>query len=279
MSIRWAALVGHPVEHSFSPLIYRAFGYALDKHIHYRALDVRDRKLDAAFQIARDRQWIGWNVTLPHKVSVCKKVDTLDVSAQQAGAVNLVRFKDGHATGYNTDITGFLAPFKAHETKISKATVLILGAGGAARAVGAACVKENAGEIIFLNRTPEKAAGLASLFGGRACALEERALKKELARADIVINATSLGMDGTSTPIPQGVAFKKNTLAYDLVYRPRRTPFLKTAEAHGAKTIGGLEMLLAQAVEAWRIWFDEEIPSDIISRVRGQLEIKLDEDA
>ena len=274
----WAALVGHPVEHSLSPLIYRTLGFALDKHIYYRALDVRERKLEPTLRIAREHSWLGWNVTLPYKVRVMELLDEVDASAEEAGAANLIRFRDGRATGYNTDIEGFLAPLAARGLALKGKAALVLGAGGAARAVGAALARAGIGDLVFLNRTPEKGAAVAALFGGRAGALEESTLTREVGRADIIVQATSLGLDGAASPLPGVIRSKPGALAYDLVYRPRETPFLKTAAAGGAETVGGLEMLLAQAAAAWKIWFSEAVPDEAAARVKQQLERKLDED-
>lgn len=273
----WAALIGHPVEHSFSPFIYRAFSYALNRPIHYRALDVRERKLGNALSSAAKRSWLGWNITLPHKVAILKHLDKIDACAEEAGAVNLVRFKEGRSHGYNTDVEGFLAPLAQRGITLKGRSILILGAGGAARAVGAAAARAGADGIVFLNRHPEKAAALAALFGGRAGELCERVLAREVCGADVVVNATSLGMDGTSNPLPYVMRFKKNAVAYDLVYRPRVTPFLKTAADSGAQTIGGIDMLVAQAGAAWNIWFSEEVPQPVLTHVQDELERKLDE--
>ncbi len=277
MKAPWAALIGHPVEHSFSPFIYRAFSYALNRPIHYRALDVRERKLENAVNQAAKRSWLGWNVTLPHKVAILNYLDEIDARAKEAGAVNLVRFEEGRSHGYNTDIEGFLAPLKRREITLKGRSILILGAGGAARAVGAAASGAEADEIMFLNRDPGKAGTLAALFGGRAGQLGERILKREALGADIVVNATSLGLDGTSNPMPYIMRFKKNAIAYDLVYRPRMTPFLKTAADGGAKTIGGIEMLVAQAGAAWNIWFSEEVPQPVLTHVQDELKRRIDE--
>ncbi|MFH2202664.1 MAG: shikimate dehydrogenase [Elusimicrobiota bacterium] len=274
----WAALIGHPIGHSLSPLIYRAFGFALDRQIHYRALDVRERKLAPTFKLARDHRWLGWNVTLPYKVRLMDFVDETDASARAAGALNLIRFHDGRATGYNTDIAGFLTPLAARGIELTGKSALILGAGGAARAAGAALTGSGVDDIVFLNRTPEKAAQLAAQFDGRAGALVERVLNQELPAADIVVQATSLGLDGTANPLPYVMRFKKGALAYDLVYRPQETPFLKTAASGGATTVGGLEMLVAQAAAAWNIWFAETVPGGVTARIIQQLERKLDED-
>ncbi len=277
MKAPWAALIGHPVEHSFSPFIYRAFAYALNRPIHYRALNVRERKLGNAISSAAKRSWLGWNVTLPHKVAILKYLDEIHADAEEAGAVNLVRFKEGRSHGYNTDIEGFLAPLAQRGITLKGRTVLVLGAGGAARAVGAACTRKDVEEIVFLNRHPDKAAALAALFGGRAGGLDERILHQEIRGADVLVNATSLGMDGTANPVPFRLRLKKNAVAYDLVYRPRVTPFLKTAADGGAQTIGGLEMLVAQAGAAWKIWFSEEVPQPVLTHVQDELERRIDE--
>jgi shikimate dehydrogenase len=279
MKTRWAALVGNPVEHSLSPLIYRAFAYALETPIHYSALNIRPRKLESSFLAARTRPWAGWNVTLPHKVALFNLADDADISAKTAGATNLLSFSQGRAKAYNTDTAGFLIPLKRRNIALKGKRALVLGAGGAARAVGAALTAEEAGKLVFINRTPEKAEELAGLFNGSASELNDQTLEREIQMADIVINATSVGLDGESSPLSSVFKFKQDALAYDLIYRPAMTPFLKHAESGGASLLGGLEMLIAQAAAAWKIWFDEDVPEDVSSRVLKQLENKLDENS
>ena len=277
MKTRWAALIGHPVEHSLSPLIYRSFAYALEIPLHYSVLDIRARKLESSFRAAKTRPWVGWNVTLPHKVALLDLADEIDPTAKTAGATNLIAFSNARAKAYNTDVAGFLAPLHRRGLSLNGKDCVVLGAGGAARAVGAALRSENAANILFVNRTPDKAESLAEIFSGGACAAGSPEAAKAIAKADYVVNATSVGLTDPSSPISPNAEFKTGALAYDLIYRPALTPFLKTAKARGAGVLNGLEMLVSQACAAWHIWFNEEVPADIAARVLEQLENKLNE--
>ncbi|MFH1725899.1 MAG: shikimate dehydrogenase, partial [Elusimicrobiota bacterium] len=145
--------------------------------------------------------------------------------------------------------------------------------GGAARAVCAALARAGAGEVDVLNRTPAKAEALAARFGARAGSLEAAAAL--VSAADLVVNATSVGLDGTGSPLPPGQRFKAGAWAYDLVYRPAETPFLRAAREGGAGALGGMGMLVAQAAATWRIWFGEIVPAVTADLVEKELEGKL----
>ncbi|MFH1723363.1 MAG: shikimate dehydrogenase, partial [Elusimicrobiota bacterium] len=135
MSVPWAGVIGFPVRHSLSPDIFRAFSAALARPLRYRTLALRPERLGEALGKARSRRWIGWNVTLPHKVAVMGHLDETDPTAREVGAVNVVRFQDGRRMGYNTDVEGFLAPLARRGVELRGARAVVLGAGGAARAV------------------------------------------------------------------------------------------------------------------------------------------------
>ena len=267
----WAAVVGWPVAHSLSPRIFRAFRTAMDRPLFYRALSVKPELLESTLLAAAKGGWVGWNVTLPHKVTALELMDRVDATAQEAGAVNAVRFLKGKSIGYNTDADGFLMPLARRGVELKGRRCVVLGAGGAARAVCASLLRVRVAEILVFNRTASKARALASAFGGRVGDWDVYNRRKAAAEADLVVNATSIGMDGKSSPLPTLTSFKPGALAYDLVYRPLETPFLKEARESGVMAMGGVGMLVAQAEATWRIWFDEELPDGLLAEVEAEL--------
>lgn len=272
MSELKAAVVGRPISHSLSPRVFAAFSAAMKRPMDYRALNLAPNRLKLALKEAKRDGSIGWNVTLPHKVAALELMDRLDNSARAAGAINVAHFQKGRAIGYNTDVEGFLAPLKTRKFRISGKRAVVFGAGGAARAVCAALRRAAAGEIFIINRTRRRSRELAAKFGAGALNWDAGSIRGALAAADLVVNATVLGMGGRGNPLPPGARLKSDALAYDLVYRPRMTPFLRAAQSERAKTIGGLEMLIAVAAATWRIWFGENLPRELLHRVEEALQ-------
>jgi shikimate dehydrogenase len=266
----FAAVVGDPVEHSLSPELFRRFSEATGRSLVYRKLRVPAAELEAAFAKTENEPWAGWNVTLPHKVAIVNHLTRLDETASHAGAVNVVRFEGTERVGYNTDVDGFLAPLEASGFNPYGKRALVLGAGGAARAVCLGLGRKGIKDLVVLNRTIETARVLAEEYESRWGGLE--AADREAEAADIVVNATSLGLTASESPVHMGVRFKEGALAYDLVYRPVKTPFLRVARAGGARTIGGMPMLAAQAALTWKIWFGETLPAEVVDRAARELE-------
>jgi len=267
-----AAVIGDPVAHSLSPDIFRAFSREAGRPLSYRALRVPLERLKDGVRRAKKSGWIGWNVTLPHKIAIIGLLDELDASAREIGAVNVVRFARGRAVGYNTDAEGFWEPLRRRGFSARGSRAVVFGAGGAARAACAALMAQKA-EVVVLNRTEARARALSEALKLRWAPMS--ACAAELAAADLVVNATSAGLDGRACPLPEGAAFKPGALAYDLVYRPARTPFLKRAEQGGARTLGGLAMLVAQAAATWKIWFTEDVPAGSAERIEAELDRRI----
>lgn len=257
MNPHWAAVIGSPVRHSLSPRIFRLLRRQLKRDLNYAAITVAPDRLEEAVESAREKPWVGWNVTLPHKEKILPLLDKVDASARSIGAVNVVRFLDGRCIGYNTDAEGFLAPFSIYGYSIQGARAVILGGGGAAKAVCAALRSRDAGEI--------------QVFARRKGNWTAKKLREAVAEADLVVQATPLGMDGRSSPLAEKQVWKAGALAYDLVYRPIETPFLRQARSAGAMTLGGLGMLTAQALATWRIWFGEEVSPQVGLQIQEQL--------
>lgn len=266
----FAAVIGDPVEHSLSPELFKYFSDALGRPLVYRKWQVKPAALQSALEKTDNEPWAGWNVTLPHKIEIKKYLNHLDHSAIKAGAVNVVRFDGKERIGYNTDAEGFLAPLKSRGFTIKGKRALVLGAGGAARAVCCALQAQKVGEIIILNRTISRAQELAEAYDGRWGGLDSAV--REVEGADLVVNATSMGLTEASSPVDRGARFKKGSLAYDLVYRPAHTPFLAAAAGGGAETLGGMPMLAAQAAATWKIWFGETLAEGLVADAAKGLE-------
>ncbi|HUN43349.1 MAG TPA: shikimate dehydrogenase [Acetobacteraceae bacterium] len=253
---RLAGIIGWPVAHSRSP---RLHGFWLERHAidgAYVPLAVRPEDFATAVHGLVAAGFAGSNVTLPHKRAAFAICDSVEASAQRAGAVNTLVFRDGRITGSNTDGWGFLANLRAHGVNPAAGPVLLLGAGGAARAIAAALLEEGV-PVTLANRTLDHAKALAAdlpalhvlPWAQRNEALSDHAL---------LVNATSLGMQG-HPPLEIDLDYAPPTLAVaDIVYVPLETPLLADAAARGLRTVEGLGMLLYQAVVGFRAWFGVE---------------------
>ncbi len=253
-----AGVIGWPVAHSKSPLIHRFWLAKLGLDGDYSRFAVHPDNLGAAIRALPALGVRGVNVTVPHKVAARAWVDGLDGDALQIGAINTVVVdQNGTMTGHNTDASGFLDPLSAHLGDIASATVI--GAGGAARAVLAALRASRIGEVVVLNRDAARGAALAQDFPNLAnvCALTPGC---RLSAADLVVNATSLGMTGQPPLDVQLDGLGARTIVYDLVYAPLETPLLAAARARGLRTIDGLAMLVGQAAAAFELFYGAAAP-------------------
>lgn len=210
----------------------------------------------------------GFNITIPHKIDMMKYLDKIDESCSLIGATNTVTNKDGVLKGYNTDMDGFLEPFKKRELNISDTKVLLLGAGGAARAIVAGFAKEKVRCITIANRTTENTNRLVN-FAKRlrlnVNAMTIKDVNDSTKDYDIVVNATSIGLKNEPSPISfEGINDK--TIVYDIVYMPMNTDFIKKAKEKGSKIIFGYEMLLNQAAKSFEIWHGIEAPYNAMKK-------------
>ena len=267
------ALLGHPVAHSISPPMQQAALDARGVDAHYEAWDVPPGEVGAAVDRLRGEGLIGANVTVPHKVALLERADEVDALAAQVGAVNTIVSRGGRLHGANTDVAGVQRTLADAGVDVTDSEVVLIGAGGAARAVVVAMRAAGAARLTIANRTPANAEALTDLGGD---AMEVRiapldpasaALREAMERARLVIHSTTLGMrhgpDESATPIP-GELFVAGQAALDLVYIPERTPFLRAAEGAGAQPIGGLAMLVYQGAESFRMWTGMEPPTDVM---------------
>ncbi|MDF2950371.1 MAG: shikimate dehydrogenase, partial [Sedimentibacter sp.] len=217
----------------------------------------------------------GFNITKPHKIEIIKYLDEIDDNAKCIGAVNTVTIKDGILKGYNTDGTGFLKSFIENTgEKIDGKNIIILGSGGAARAISMTLALNNANKIFICNRTYEKAVNLSAEINKHAknCSIaipmvyEE--IEKVIKMSDVLINSTSIGMYPNIDISPlEKELLKKNLIVCDIVYNPRKTKLIRDAEEVGCKTVIGLFMLLYQGVEAFELWTDLKAPVDTMLQV------------
>ena len=262
------AVIGDPIDHSLSPNIHSAAFKELDLDCSYIAYRIPKDELKEGIEGLKKIQIVGFNVTIPHKVEMMKYVDKLDESCSLIGAVNTVENNDGVLKGYNTDMGGFLEPFKEKKIPIKDSKVLLLGAGGAARAIVAGFAKEKANSIVIANRTLQKAEELSEFskkIGLDATSVEIGDVGDSAKNYDIIVNATSVGLKNEKSPISLD-SLREDTIVYDIVYLPMNTDFIKKAKEKGAKVIFGYEMLLGQAVRAFEIWHGTEAPYNAMKK-------------
>jgi len=269
---RVCGIIGDPIGHSMSPAIHNAAFKETGIDYLYVPFRVKKEGLSKAIEGMRALNIRGLSVTIPHKVAVIPFLDELDPLAQRIGAVNTIVNDDGVLRGYNTDATGFLQTLLERGVEPEGKNMVILGAGGASRAISF-ILAERGAYLVILNRLLELdwAEGLASrisqIFTKEVEALElnEENLAKVLEKADIVVNATSVGMSPNidETPIPAKL-LKPGLIVFDIVYNPIKTRLLREAEATGAKTIGGLDMLVWQGVLAFELWTGMKAPVKVM---------------
>ncbi|RDV81745.1 shikimate dehydrogenase [Ammonifex thiophilus] len=272
---RIVGIFGDPIAHTLSPRMHNAAFQSLNLNYVYVPFRVRREELAEATAAIKALNLAGINVTVPHKEAIIPYLDELEEEARLIGAVNTVINQGGKLWGSNTDASGFLAALQEEGFAPAKKKVAVLGAGGAARAVGVALARSQVEEIIFFNRTFDRAAELAAYLEERT-GVRTRALPWEemgsskgielLQAADLIVQTTSLGMypcEGEMPPVA-GEAFRPGQLVIDLIYRPLETRFLSLARKRGAKTASGLGMLLYQGALAFSLWTGVPAPLEVM---------------
>jgi 3-dehydroquinate dehydratase / shikimate dehydrogenase len=247
------AVVGNPIIHSRSPVMHNAGFAALGLNAVYVPLEARDAGDFVAF--AKRIGVRGVSITAPFKISLMPHVDEMDPLAARVGAINTIVVRDGRWVGANTDVEGFLAPL-ARRTALDGVRVSVLGSGGAARAVALALGSRKA-KVTICARNTEGARAIAGLAGGDVGDFPPRA-----SSWDVLVNATPVGSEKTPGS-PIGDAPVDGRIVYDLVYAPAETELLRTARAAGCQTIGGLEMLIAQAERQFELWTGQRPPAGL----------------
>jgi shikimate dehydrogenase len=269
-------VLGDPVAHSLSPQMQNA---ALEKsgiNARYAAFQIAPNELAEALELLCKLEFIGLNLTVPHKIAALSLVDEAEERARQIGAINTIVFRSGKSLGWNTDAPGFARAIReVFSVDLRDLRMLVLGAGGGAgRAIAWQCAWENSERLVLVNRTFEKAQALARELAGyfsgprvlgpearlEATRAETSALRAQLSRIDLVINATTLGLNQSDPlPLPREL-LAPHLMIYDLVYRETITPLLAAAEESGARSANGLTMLLHQGALAFEHWFDRPAP-------------------
>lgn len=299
------AVIGDPVEHSLSPRLFAHFAQEVGLDLHYTALRVRSPELAEVVDRVRRGYLSGLSVTIPHKEQILDLLDELHPLARRIGAANCVaRTAEGRALGHNTDAAGFRTALERQGRRLAAARVVLLGAGGAARAAAFACTAAGAKSLTLVNRSVDRATSLghelchvgygwpegellraemkehpAALRGGPSgkcyvavLPLEAKPVAQAIAHADVLVNATSVGLeDPDADPLPAGVALHPGLAVLDMVYRPLQTALLRRAARAGALCIDGLWMLLDQAVEQLRIWTGAQLAPEAGRRVHAAI--------
>ena len=267
-------IIGDPIGHSLSPIMHNRSFKKLGLGYVYVPFRVRSGDLKKAVEGIRGMGVRGLNVTIPHKVAVMQFLDRIDPLAEEIGAINTIVNDGGILTGYNTDATGFLQTLRDNGVQPSGKKVVLLGAGGAARAIGNVLAQENARLTIFnrlqqLSWAEDIAYRLARCYGAdvKGVELSRENLQKALPDAEILVNATSVGMHPADdqTPVNADLLHAHLTV-FDIVYNPSPTRLLKEAGLAGAKTIGGVEMLVSQGAISFEKWTGHAAPVDIMLR-------------
>jgi len=265
-------LIGDPVEHTMSPVMHNAAFKDVEIDYLYLPFRVKKEELGKAIEGMRALNMKGLNVTIPHKVAVMQFLDKLDPLAEKIGAVNTIVNDNGTLTGYNTDASGFLKALLEKRIEPEGKRVVILGAGGASRAISFILADRGA-HLVILNRlleldwAKELANRISQHFNKEVEALELKRenLERVLKKADILVNATSVGMSPNTneTPAPADL-LRPSLIVFDIVYNPIKTRLLKEAETAGAKTINGVDMLIWQGAIAFEKWTGHKAPVELM---------------
>lgn len=268
---RLAAVVANPIKHSISPFIHNQAFEATHTNGVYVAWEVEATDLAETVANVRRYQMFGINLSMPYKEQVISYLDQLSEEARLIGAVNTVVNREGTLIGYNTDGKGFFKSLPSF--KISGKKMVLLGAGGAAKAILSQAILDGVSQVSvsvrsasiektrpYLEKLQNETGFKVDLF-----ALEDVSeLQARIIDSDLLVNATSVGMDGVSLPIPASIVLPEKLMVADVIYQPFETPFLKWARNQGNQSINGLGMLLYQAAEAFELWTGKEMPTDQI---------------
>ena len=276
------AVLGSPVEHSLSPAMHNAALEALGSDLRYAKIGCPPENLAEAVDCARRANFLGLNLTIPHKFAALELCTELDDTTRQLGAVNTLLFDGSRTAGFNTDGPGLVRAIReVFSFDLRDLRVMVLGAGGGAGSAAALqCALEKCPRLVLVNRTENKAHDIAQratqllhtdrLEGPEdpvtVIPLEESALREQLTRTDLVINATSLGMKLTDPRLIPAAILTPDLMVYDMIYRPSVTRLLEDAQATGARTANGLSLLLHQGALSLEIWLNRPTPLDVMRR-------------
>ena len=275
---RLCAVLGSPIRHSASPAMHNAAFAALGLNWRYLAFEVDPKNLRAAIEGAKAMGFVGFNLTVPHKLLAVEMMDELDASARTWGAVNTIKFVQSpkskvqspeiRAVGFNTDADAIVTSLREDlAVELRGAKVLLLGAGGAGRTAALKLAAENVAELFLVNRTASKAEEIASEIKRQFPSVKVFVGYPQ-GEINLLLNATSLGLkpeDGS--PLDEKLFSLKQTRAvYDMIYQPAETALLKNAKAAGCKTANGIGMLVQQGAKAFEIWTGQPAPVAVMRR-------------
>lgn len=264
-------LIGCPVEHTKSPLIHNTLFKEMNINAVYVPLHVDQGELEKAVAGLKALNFTGFNVTVPYKKEIIKYLDDISNDALLMGAVNTVKSMGGRLKGYNTDAEGFCRDFKdGFDTTFKGKKVMLLGAGGTARALAIKLAAEGVQHLSIVNRTLENAQNIVELvrnnFGNVVTGMVPGApeFSDEFKNSEVIINTTPAGMSTyeASTPFDIRFEFQKYQYVYDVIYTPQKTCFLKQAEAKGCHIRNGFGMLINQGISAFEIWTGKAVPKE-----------------
>ncbi|HEY9636216.1 MAG TPA: shikimate dehydrogenase [Coleofasciculaceae cyanobacterium] len=266
-------VIGDPIEHSLSPVMHNAAIAHLDLDYVYLPLPVKSADLDVAIAGFKSIGLVGFSITIPHKQAIIPLLSEVSSVAKVVGAVNTVWRTDRGWSGTNTDVEGFIAPLKAYNRNWSQTTPVILGHGGAARAVVVGLAQLGCTQIHIVGRNEQRLSQFNQSWDTTDLPINLHVhlwdqLPQLIAQSDLVVNTTPIGMypNVEQSPVDAMVmqALPKEAIAYDLIYTPNPTQFLRHAKKQGAITIDGLEMLVQQGATALKIWLGQTPPVDIM---------------
>jgi shikimate dehydrogenase len=274
-------IFGHPVEHSLSPKMQNEALRHCEIAMQYAAFHIHAQELAEALSLVVALDFVGLNLTVPHKVAAIPLVDERDAVGKKIGSINTIRIRNGKQTGLNTDAPAFSRAVRAmFSVDLRDLRVLLLGAGGAGRAIAWQCASENSERLVIANRELTKAEALVEelrpYFTGprvlgpvarlQAIPLSDESLRPQLANTDLIVNATSVGLSVTdSSPIAAHL-LAPHLFVFDSVYRDGKTPLVRAAEVAGARGCDGRAMLLHQGAAAFEVWFDRSAPMQAMRR-------------
>lgn len=263
-------IIGDPIDHSLSPAIHNAAFNALGLNCSYIAFRVQEDQLKNSLDSLRAIKIGGFNVTMPHKVKVLDYVDYQDKTVQLVGAANTVNNEDGKFCAYNTDVIGFIKPLHSRKIDFNGFEILVLGAGGAARAVVVALSGEKGiTNINIFNRNTDRSTELSNIvkkLGLEATIISNDDIQNIASKSNLIINTTPLGMNNEKSLI-KSTSIKKDAIVYDIVYKPIITNLVENARTAGAEVVYGYEMLLEQATASFNIWLQMDPPIESMKKV------------
>lgn len=278
------SLIGNPIEHTISPQIHNTISRQLGLDLTYIPFKVEKHNLYDAVNGLKALGVIGFNVTIPYKSDVIEFLDEVSKDALLIGAVNTVKNTDGKLYGHNTDAEGFYRSFREETgTSFKGKLVVVLGAGGAARAIAVKIAMEGAAKVYIANRTAERAKNIADIINrnisdtAEQCELIGNPFRDIFHGSEIIVNTIPLGMypDVDCMPVDEAIGFMPGQVVFDAVYNPPKTKFLRIAEQSGCKIVNGFGMLLYQGISAYEIWTGVKIPDKLAAELYTLMQSKV----